>query len=239
LFLVNALNSIGGLFAIAVLYTRFQGIGGWTVDELVFLYGFNRFIWGAVLVVAQPVWYMPRLIISGQFDLLLVRPLNVLWLHMARGFNYMDMSSLIVGAGVVVYSLNRLGFELTVASALYFLLLTVLCILIRTAVFLVGSSTCFWWKNRETVRTFFAMMFAGMENYPLTVLPVALQFFLTFIIPIGFASYYPAALILDIENGYIAQQSLLPAMIILAIGLSVFSYLFFHFSLRRYESAGH
>ena len=239
IFLMNLTTAVTGFFVIRVMFTEFQAIGDWDVAGVSFLYSFNLMTHGIVLVVAQPIWYMGRVILRGDFDLLLVRPLDTLWLHVSRGVNYMDLANPILALVMIVYSLAEMGFTPTAGNVTGLVLLLVLCSIIRGALYLVGSTTCFWWRNRESLKEFSASLMNDIGRYPLTVYPWLMQFILTFLIPTGFVAFYPASAVLGIEDGLVAGAGVFVAMAVMAAVLTVGSYLFFRLGLRYYESAGH
>jgi len=70
-------------------------------------------------------------------------------------------------------------------------------------------------------------------RYPLTIYHPIIQFLLTWIIPFGFASYYPASYLLGRDVGLLAWIGPLVAVILLFI-----SYRVWLFGLRHYTSTG-
>jgi ABC-2 type transport system permease protein len=239
IFLMNLTTAVTGFFVIRVMFTEFQAIGDWDVAQVSFLYSFNLMTHGIVLVVAQPIWYMGRVILGGDFDLLLVRPLDTLWLHISRGVNYMDLANPILALVMMIYSLAEMDFTFTAGNVIGMALVLVLCSVIRAALYLIGSTTCFWWRNREALKEFSASLMNDIGRYPLTVYPWVMQFILTFVIPTGFVAFYPASTVLGLEDGLIAGTGVYVVMAIMAAVLAVGSYLFFRLGLRYYESAGH
>lgn len=238
-FLMNLTTAVTGFFVLRVMFAEFPAIGEWDVASVSFLYSFNLITHGIVLVVAQPIWYMGRMILRGYFDLMLVRPLDTLWLHISRGVNYMDLANPILALLMIIYSLAELGFTPTVSNVVGLALLIFLCSLIRAALYLVGSTTCFWWRNRESLKEFSATLMNDIGRYPLTAYPWAMQFILTFLIPTGFVAFYPASAVLRIEDGLVAGSTIYVTLAIMVVVLAVGSYLFFRLGLRYYESVGH
>jgi ABC-2 type transport system permease protein len=70
-------------------------------------------------------------------------------------------------------------------------------------------------------------------QYPLTIYPKAINILLTWLIPYGFASFYPAAHLLGRDVGPLAWLAPLVAAALLAIG-----YWLWGIGLRHYASTG-
>lgn len=75
-------------------------------------------------------------------------------------------------------------------------------------------------------------------NYPITIFPRALQFFLTFLLPFAFINFYPAAMLLrkEIPAGYPAILPYLPP----AVGIVAFvlSIRLWNWGLGHYQGTG-
>ena len=73
--------------------------------------------------------------------------------------------------------------------------------------------------------------------YPLTIYPRALQFVFTFILPLGWITFYPASELLGRRPDYIPVNM---ALVTFLIGVFIFalSCLVMSLGMRRYESAG-
>jgi len=70
-------------------------------------------------------------------------------------------------------------------------------------------------------------------QFPLSIYPRAIGILLTWLIPYGFASFYPASYLLGRPGGTLALLSPLVAVVVLAIG-----YRLWLFGLRHYASTG-
>ena len=68
--------------------------------------------------------------------------------------------------------------------------------------------------------------------------PESMQFILTYLIPIGWVSFYPVSSLLGIDNGI--SDGIATAFITLAVGLLVMllAGAYFNSGLKKYESAG-
>ena len=68
--------------------------------------------------------------------------------------------------------------------------------------------------------------------------PESMQFILTYLIPIGWVSFYPVSSLLGIDNGI--SSGMTTAFITLAVGIlmMLLAGAYFNSGLKKYESAG-
>ena len=115
-------------------------------------------------------------------------------------------------------------------------------VLIETGVHLFLSTPSVWLiSSRTRLNGWADSLFNSFGSYPLTVLDRPLQVAFTFVLPLAFLAYFPAAYLLDRrDHGVIGVQ---PAFALASplVGLVVFAaaLAFFEFALRRYRSTGH
>ena len=110
--------------------------------------------------------------------------------------------------------------------------------MIRSAVYLLIGSITFWTKSKMNFSDYTQQLFDKSTMYPMTIYPKAFQFILTFLIPIGWVSFYPVSELLDMPGrrftgGIAVWGSLIAGVIVFAISAFVFNR-----GLRHYESAG-
>lgn len=69
------------IMGIAFLYLVFQQIPnlkGWTLDQLIFIYGFAQIPRGIDHLLTDNIWLVSyRLVINGDFDRYMLRPMNI------------------------------------------------------------------------------------------------------------------------------------------------------------------
>ena len=109
---------------------------------------------------------------------------------------------------------------------------------IRGGIYLILGCTAFWTKSANPYRGYTQQMFDKTSQYPISIYPKALQMVLTYLIPLGWVSYYPAAELLGKETELFAWNG--AVWMTLSIGLAIFALAAFVFNqgLKQYESAG-
>ena len=105
-----------------------------------------------------------------------------------------------------------------------------------------GSGIAACWLKQNLVAVDFGQYTQEIMDkttmYPISMYPESMQFILTYLIPIGWVSFYPVSSLLGIDNGLSGGMS--TAFITLAIGLFMMflAGAYFNSGLKKYESAG-
>ena len=83
---------------------------GWSREEVLFIYGYSM-LGTAVFSTFAPNLYNfgDRYVIQGQFDRVLLRPLNSAYQVLFESFNLDTLGGFLLGMGVLWYAAQRLG----------------------------------------------------------------------------------------------------------------------------------
>lgn len=214
-------------------------INGWSFWEIVFLFGLGDMTFGlsAILVFRTFLSFDSRYVLEGQLDQILVQPLNPLANLIFRNLDVNHLVVVLKGALIVGIASGALAQSWDLVRLLAFLFLTWCGALMYVGIYVCFFSLGFWWPRR----TSFAWPLLSLNyltQYPLSIYPRGLQFFLSFMVPLGFAAFYPAQAFLGIRPGL--QGFWIPAFVIpLAVALVwVAAWTLFHAGLKRYQSTG-
>lgn len=185
---------------VLVLFTKIPKLQDWTFYEILFLYGFSLIPLGFFNVISWNLYEFGDLyIIEGRFDRLLLRPIHTLFQVLFEKFRLESLQEVVTGAVVVAVAVRHLNIAWGAAADLWFALMVASGAVIYLSVFLILTSVSFWFEDRVgIVPPVFNMLTFG--RYPLTIYNVFIQFLLSWIIPFGFASFYPTTHFLGREN---------------------------------------
>jgi ABC-2 type transport system permease protein len=236
--IANPVQFILGLATIKFVIAEFGTLGGWTFGELAFLYGIGVLSHGLSVILFVQTWYMGRAILDGEFDIYMLRPMNVLFQFFLSWFNLIGITDMIPGAVIFIYGCSQVHFVWSFVNILMIVSVLIGATLIRGAVFLLTGSLAFWTKSRSSFVLLNFTIFDQTTKYPLPIYPRAMQAIFTFLIPIGFIAFYPANDFLGKSGGNIFS-GLMP-WVALAVGVFVFwaATRVFRRGLKKYESAG-
>jgi ABC-2 type transport system permease protein len=169
---------------------------------------------------------------TGDFDRFLLRPINPLFHLLAERFSYESISSAVVGAVVLFKASSALGLAWTPLKLVYLGLAVFSGGVIFTALNLLTAASAFWLVDPfPTMRVVFDLH--TFAQYPLSIYGKGIQALMTWLIPFGFASFYPASYLLERDIGVMAWVGF-P----LSAGLFFLAYRFWLFALGHYTGTG-
>ena len=235
--LVNPIQFILGFATIKFVIEQFGSLGGWGYESLSFLYGLAVLSHGLAVILFIQTWYMGHCIIRGEFDRFLLRPMSVLFQFLFMDFNLVGISDLIPGFIIFIYGCVKVEFTCNISNVLLVIMTVAGGVLIRGAVWIFCGSLAFFTGSTTNFIGFTLELFDRVTMYPLSIYPKAIQWFFTFILPLGWITFYPTTDILDLQPNVIPVHM---AVVTLGIGVLVFTLScgFFRLGMRRYESAG-
>ena len=233
----NPLQYLVGVWMIGVITERFQSLNGWSYKEITFLYGLSLLSHGLMIVFFIQTWNIENMVRRGEFDRILLRPINAFFHFCFQYFNFIGFFDLLPGVIIFIYGCKATGFIWSISNIVKLLLVLTGAVLIRAAFFTATGSVAFWTKSsRYFVLTGLAIL-EKTTMYPLTIYPYLIQVIFTFIIPFGFISFYPASEFMNIGNKLEIPAGF--ALLTPAVGLaSTIAIAIFNRGLKRYESAG-
>jgi ABC-2 type transport system permease protein len=209
-----------GFGFILVLFTKIPRLKDWTFYEVLFLYGFSLIPLGFFNVVSWNLYDFSEIyVIEGKFDRVLLRPVSTLFQVIFEKFRLESLQEVVTGMAVLGLCVDRLHLELKVADYFWFALMIVCGFAIYLAVFLMLTAVSFWFEDRVgIVPPVFNMLTFG--RYPLTIFNGFIQFMLSWIIPFGFATFYPSTHFLG-RNTFTLYFRLVPVVAAAFFGLAI------------------
>lgn len=222
---------------IAFLYLVFQQIPdlkGWSLDQLIFIYGFAQIPRGIDHLLTDNIWLVAwRWVINGEFDRYMLRPMNVFFQIIAEKLQPDAVGELLVGTILVVRSLSKGIVILDGIHILMFLVSVLAGAVIYTSIKLFFAALAFWLKTSGPfLQTAYQM--SDFAKYPTEIYSKGIQFIITWIIPFAFVAYLPASYFLktNVSAGIIGIEC------IIAVVFWCIAYATFNRGLKIYESAG-
>lgn len=229
---------IGQIGLLYILLHRFHKIQGWSLGEMAFLYALLTFAHGFTNLIFAQFLHFDEMVVNGDFDRTLVRPLSPLGQIIFSKFEVSTASHLIIGSIALYFGTQLAGIEWTFKKALLFPMVVVGGVMISGAIRLIVSAVAFWTlRNKALVHT---VVFSSKEFiiYPVTIYNIGIQFFLTFIFPIAFINFYPSHLFLDRSGDNLLHPALemgTPVVGVILFTISIFAW---KIGINHYQSSG-
>lgn len=235
-FLIGAASTIivqtASLAGMWVVMQNIPSLNGWHYEDLLLVYGLTMLAKGLSHMLGDGLWVLGRQYVqNGDLDRLLVRPINPLFHLIANRFGHEGIGTLIIGILLVGRAATTLGLTWGPAHWLYI----GVSILTGTGIFiginLITAATAFWiidsvplmWGVFETHE---------FVKYPLAIYGKTISLLLTWVIPYGFVSFYPASYLLG------RGDHLVWGAPVMAIGLLLIGYRLWSIGLSHYTGTG-
>jgi ABC-2 type transport system permease protein len=218
---------------------KFFDIGGWEMDELLFLYSLLYISYGLSMLFAAGVRTVENDISSGNFDRYLVTPLGLFFQAIVAKVDILTtVSYCFLGVVLFSYSSDTLGIFWDTQKYIVLALSLIGGGLIQSSLLLLGSILSFWTVKSGNVKYILFFNIRAFSIYPINIYPKGIMYFLTFILPFGFVNYFPAKFLLEKDDSLTLGSMYSYGSII--VGLIVFLIVFFLWSvgIRNYKSSG-
>lgn len=224
---------------VGVIIHAFGSIGGWSLTEVAFVYGIRSMGHALHGVLSGQLWSTDDVVRRGEFDRFLVRPVNPLIQLLTRRFQVTAVGDIVFGVAVLTVTAVAAPIVWSVGSAAYLLAAVVGSALTESAVMLAIASLTFRLLASQPILSVADTVFVTFGPYPLSVLPRAVSYLLTFVLPLAFAAYLPAAILLHRTGSLYVPYWLAAASPAVGILLYFAAVRFFHRQMRSYASPGH
>lgn len=221
--IISNLATMSGVMLIAV---RFGGIGGMSADEVLFMMAYSTMISGIVTIFGcGNNIHVSRIIGRGQLDHLFIQPLSLGVQLATCGFNpFTGGSNLVVGIGLLVWAVGRLGLEVTSGWFLALLgyQLTTMVIIVAWG-YLVSTVAFYAPVAAEEISATAIDDTWLLSTFPLSGMPLFIQLPLVTVLPQGLLAWFPALCLLDKPPmGLTAYYPMLFALVLSVVAGYVF-----------------
>ncbi len=233
----NPLQFIMGFAIIKFVVESFGQINGWNYGQLAFLYGLSVISHALSMIFFVQGWFMGYYVIEGEFDRYLTRPVGVLYQFFFMNINIFGVTDLIPGIIVFIYGCVSCGIQADLLFVIQVIIMLAGATFIRGGIYILLGSTSFYTRSAVDFGQYTQEIMDKTTMYPLSMYPESMQFILTYLIPVGWISFYPVSALLGINTAY--NRMLVP-FITLAVGVLVMvaAGIYFSRGLKKYESAG-
>lgn len=213
-----------------VVFDQAPTLAGWTAEEALAVVGFFIIAQGALEALVDPnLRAVVEQVRQGTFDFVLLKPLDAQLYVSLHRTEPLKLVHCVVGLGVVAYAARAVGagpVELLSAALLMLAGLTLLhslwTVVVSSAFFFVKVDNLSW------------LIRAGLDagRWPVSLYRGVVRFVLTFVLPIGLVTTYPALAL----RGELKPSTGLGATVI-AVLFGMIARLAWTRALRRYSSA--
>lgn len=235
-----ALGSIISFVTLALVLQKFEGIAGWSLGEVAFLFALVELSFGLMDMLFSgfdPDYFAAHTRL-GTLDQYMLRPVSLTLQVFGSQFILRRLGRIFQGAIILVYALHLVNFVWTLGKILYLPLVIAGMVLFFGGLFMFGATITFWTVDRiEAVNI---LTYGGTElmSYPMTIYQDWMRHFFTFIVPAIFLNYYPALYFLDRSDPFSMPYVVRFIAPIVGLGVFLAAYAFWKHGIRYYQSTG-
>jgi ABC-2 type transport system permease protein len=226
------------LLFLGVLLGKFGLIAGWGFPEVAFVFAMRLASHAFYVVPFGALMRTDEMVRDGEFDRVLLRPVNPFLQLVTRWFPLMALGDALLGFG----ALAIFGWQAPVdwsATKLVYLILAVVCGgLVETGIQTVFCGLSFVATSTFSLRIFADNSITQFSGYPLTMFGRTTFYAFCTVFPMAFISFLPATVLLDRTDDVPLPVWLITASPLAGPIVFALSYAFFTKMMPRYTSPG-
>jgi len=234
-FLAGAMEIVG----IWALFDRFGSLRGWRLAEVALFFGLINIALAVGDAFARGFDVFARMIRSGDFDRLLLRPRSTALQVAGQELTLHRVGKVAQGLIVLLWAAAALHVQWTAARVLLAVLAVLGGVCLFYGLWVLQATLAFW--TIESLEIMNALTYGGCETgqFPITIYRPWFRRFFTFVVPLACVTYFPALAILGRDDAVLGSPAwfrfaapLVGAVFLLA-ALRVW-----RFGVRHYRSTG-
>lgn len=231
-FFLTQMVGIGFLY---LVFRQIPALDGWSLNELIFIYGFAQIPRGLDHLLTDNIWMLAwNLVVSGRFDSYKLRPMNMYLQLIFERLQPDAFGEILIGIILVTMSYTK-GIVIVDASHICLFVVSIIAgTVIYTAVKLLYASLAFWMKVSGPVLNT-AYTLSDFAKYPINIYEKSVRFVITWIVPFGYVAYIPSTYFLREKVNPLTS---IGVECIIAVVLFAIAYIVFDKGSKTYESTG-
>lgn len=219
---------------VAVILGSFPGMAGWPSHAVFLIAAMRMLSHGVYAFLFDRNYYLAALVQDGRLETFLLRPMPVFRQIQLAVFPTNALGDLLVGASIFTWAVCLIDLRWTLLRIAYLAAGLIGGVLVEAAVSTALASCLLRFPATSAWNAWIEELLGTFGNYPLSFLPRLMRSAFTFILPLAFISYFPAAVL----TGRTRELGVPPALAVAApvTGLVAFigARLLWKASMRRY-----
>lgn len=221
------------LFTVMTLFNKFKILEIYDTYEL--LLGFSTLWLGYSLVemFGRGFDHFSKLIINGNFDIILIRPRSLFIQIIGSDICYEKLGRVLLSIVIFIFSAFKVIKKITILKILLLLFMVIGTVLVILSVMILGATFCFFTIQGIEIINIFTDGTRQLAQYPMGIYKKAVRLFFSIVIPIGLVNYYPLRYLTGRSSDIIYLLYPLYTIVIFAI-----SNFIFYLGTKKYTSSG-
>lgn len=219
------LNNSSFVIQWVVLFSLKQEIGGYTMKEIILLWGMASGTFGISRIVFSRAFELSELIIEGKLDTFLVQPKNVF-------LSAITSETKISAIGDLTYGyICLLVYGITIKNFILFTIFLITGGIIVAAFASIVNCVSFWIGKGDFFADALTNIIINFATYPGNIFKEGVKILFYTVIPVGLSNYLPVETILNFNFFNFA------IIIGFTIAIATLAFFVFYKGLKRYSSS--
>jgi len=223
----------GEILVVFFLFDKYSSVKGFTVEDVLICAACTIFAFNISECITRGFDSFARTVRNSEFDRIMVRPRNEIFLILSSKFEAIIISRIIPGIIILIYAI-KIGNVIWTADKIFtYIMMVISGIIMFSSLFMIYAALCFF--TLEGLEFMNVLTYGGKNfgQYPFVIYGEPILKFFTFIIPHALFQYYPLLYVLGKSNNKFYMFT--PFLAILFI---IPSYMFWRFGVKKYKSNG-
>jgi ABC-2 type transport system permease protein len=236
--LAQAVVTALDLVVILVIFDVVPALGGWSVAEVLVLYGFAMTSFGLADMAISQVETLPRHVVEGSFDRFLLRPLPLVLQLSAAEFALRRVGRIVPGVTALAIGLSTADISWTASHVALVALTLASGVAVFGSVWVLTCSVSFWLVGAREIANAFTYGGSFAHQYPMHILGEWVRAIIGWLLPMAFAGYVGTIHLVGAANPLDLPRWLAFAAPIPVGAFGVVAVLAWARSVRNYQSTG-
>lgn len=218
------------LLFIIFLTAKVKFLSGYNIWQVLLIYMTFNFIDASTQMLFREVYRFKQHIITGNFDLLLVKPVNVLFRLLLGGTDLLDFITLLPFIIILVFIISKLQY-FSLLGILTYIILIINSLVIAASFHIFVMALAVITTEVDNAIMIYREV-TGMGKFPIEIYKEPIRSFITFIIPVGVMMTIPVKAISGLVSPPLISGCIFVGGLLLFISIKVWKE-----ALKRYTSA--
>ncbi len=214
-----------------LIYGSGAGFEGWTIYEVLLI----QSIFTISMAIADMsfhgiMWATMFAVREGNFEMVLLMPVDTMFLLMAKTFSIDGIGLLFGGITIFIISLINLTAP-TLIMWVQFIAMFMVGMMVMLGISLIMAATSFKWVGNSRIPEIFDSL-RSFGKYPQSIFPKTVLIISSYLIPVAMIGFFPAAALLG-RGGYVMFYAILPCVLFMTLGITLYRSM-----VRLYQGVG-
>ena len=213
-----------------LLFTKTKVLATYNVYQVMLFYFTFNFIDSTTQMLFREVYRFRYYIVSGNFDMILVKPVNALFRSLFGWTDILDFITLGPFILMIIYVLSKIP-GITFLGVISYILLVINSLVIATSFHILVLALAVLTTEIDHAVMIYRDI-VGMGKIPIDVYTEPLRWLITFVLPVGIMMSFPVKALLGI-----LQTPLIYLTFFISFSFLTISVSFWNYALKKYTSA--